>query len=92
MSWRHGGFHDSCTEYEVVTGLGRLRQHRDRLILQLLRSFQADRPGAVLGEQPDQRRRGDEVPLLLGRLQRLAADYAYTDYGRRAAQRLRAQK
>jgi hypothetical protein len=25
-------------------------------------------------------------------LQRLSADYGYTDYGRRAAQRLRAQK
>jgi TolA-binding protein len=25
-------------------------------------------------------------------LQRLSADFAYTDYGRRAAQRLRAQK
>ena len=22
MSWREGGFHDSCTEYEVVTGTG----------------------------------------------------------------------
>jgi len=35
MSWRYGGFHDSCLEYELVTGAGEVltvsREHEPRL-------------------------------------------------------------